>query len=311
MATGALVTTFWFLLLTFGFITTLYFAWDRGRRPLHRRLDDLSVKFRMNEGSVDDRPLPDRGFSAAMLDWTQRRVPAPNLEKPAVEKMVNALQYAGFYSPAAPKVFIFVRIVSTVGAAWAGLLVGALIGRPPLLCAIIFAGMGYSAPIFYVRKLANSRQIKIRRELPDVIDLLVVCAECGLGLLAAIRTVGRECQRQGRIMGGELGMLSSEITGGATFGDGLRAVAQRTGVDDIKTIAAILIQGEKLGTEMAQALRATSDQLRLKRSMRAEEMAQKLPIKMVFPMVFFLLPAIMLILTGPAMIQILRAFTFR
>jgi tight adherence protein C len=138
-----------------------------------------------------------------------------------------------------------------------------------------------------------------------------VCAECGLGLLASIRIVGRECERQGRLMGGQLASASAELAAGSTLGESMRAIALRTGVEEIKNFSAILVQSEKLGTDMAQALRATGDQLRVTRTMRAEEMAQKLPIKMVFPMVFLLLPALMIVLTGPALIQFFRVFNFR
>ena len=105
-----------------------------------------------------------------------------------------------------------------------------------------------------------------------------------------------------------MALLSAELAAGGSLSDGLRGVAQRTGVEDLKTFSAILVQSEKLGTEIGQALRATADQLRVKRSLRAEEAAQKLPVKMVFPLVLLLLPAMMLILVGPAMIQFLRVF---
>ena len=158
--------------------------------------------------------------------------------------------------------------------------------------------------------MANARQLRIRKELPDIIDLLVVSVECGLGLQAAIRVVGRESQRQGRALGDQLTALSNELIAGSTLAEGLKAVGERTGVDDVKNLAAMLVQSDKLGTEIGHALRSTSEQLRIKRSQRAEEAAQKLPIKMVFPMVLFLLPAMMLVLIGPAMVQIFRAFRF-
>jgi tight adherence protein C len=131
-----------------------------------------------------------------------------------------------------------------------------------------------------------------------------------MGLMAAIRIVGRESGRHGRLMGRQLIMASTELNAGASLADALKGIADRTGVDDVKTVAAILVQSEKLGTEMAQALRATAEQLRVRRTMRAEEMAQKLPVKMLFPLMFFLLPATILIVCGPPMIQILRFFNF-
>jgi tight adherence protein C len=308
MAASALMPVIWFFLLSFGAGATLYLAMDRGNRSLHHRLQDLAVKFRVSQGCYDE-PEPGGGSVAnTLLEWAQRRLPAPNLEKPAIEKLVQTLQYAGFESRAAPKLFQAVRFFTTVLAAAAGSLVAAACGRPAAIFVFFGLTAGYVGPIYYVRARARGRQIRLTRELPDVIDLLVVCVECGLGLLAAIRIVGRECEHQGRSMGVQLAMLSAELAAGGSLADGLRGIAQRTGVEDLKTFSAVLVQSERLGTEIGQSLRSTAEQLRIKRSMRAEEAAQKLPVKMVFPLVFFLLPAMMLILVGPAMLQIYRSF---
>jgi len=312
METGTLVPVLWFFVLSFAACATLYFVLPGGPRSTQRRLQDLAVKFRVMEGTYDeDEPALGGGMAGNLLDWAQRKLPEPNLRKPAVEKLVQTLSYAGFESPAAPRMFQVIRLAVTAGGAALGYLISLLRGDPALLFVISGAMLGYLAPLYYVRALARSRQTKIRREITDVIDLLVVCVECGLGLMAAIRIVGRECDRQGRIIGAQLARLSAELTAGSSLGEGLRAVAQRTGVDEIRTFAAILVQSEKLGTEMAQALRATADQLRVKRSLRAEEVAQKLPIKMIIPLIGLLLPAMMLILIGPPLIDIFRSFHFR
>ena len=300
----------WVFILTFATCGAIYLGLDRGNRPMQRRLQDLAIRFR-NGDTHENREVADTGLGATFEQWAERVVPAPNLDKPSVEKLVRTLQHAGFYGSAAPKVFRALRILSTVIGAFFGYAAGLMLNRPPGLFAFLTGGMGYSLPSFFVRSLANSRQLRIRREIADVIDLLVVCAECGLGLLASIRIVGRECERQGRLMGAQLAMASAELSAGSTLGDSMRAIALRTGVEEIRNFSAILVQSEKLGTDMAQALRATADQLRVSRSLRAEEMAQKLPVKMVFPMVFLLLPALMIILTGPALIQFFRAFDFR
>jgi tight adherence protein C len=299
-----------FFLLAFAVCATLYFAVDRGQRPLQRRLDDMAVKFRIGDSAAIDEP-GSHGVGAALMDFARRRMPEPDLERPAVEKLNKTLQYAGFYGPTALKVFQFIRIAATVGMAILGYLLAIATGASTIFYMVVAGAAGYALPIFYVRRLAKKRQLLIRREIPDLIDLLVVCVECGLGLMAAIRIVGRESERQGRIMGEQLLQLSAEMTAAATLGEGLRGVAERTGVDDISTFSAILIQSEKLGSQMSEALRATAEQLRAKRSLRAEEMAQKLPIKMIIPMILFLLPALMLVLLGPAMITIFRFFASR
>jgi tight adherence protein C len=310
MLAGTYQPIFWVFLLTLVTCGALYFAVDRGNRPMQRRLQDLAIRFRNGDTHENLDPAA-AGLGATFQEWAERVVPAPNLDKPSVEKLVLTLQYAGFYGSAAPKVFQALRILSTVAGAFLGYTAGALLGRPAVLFGFLVAGVGWSLPSFFLRSMANSRQTRIRREIPDVIDLLVVCAECGLGLMASIRIVGRECERQDRLIGGQLALASAELSAGSTLGESMRAIAQRTGVEEIRSFSAILVQSEKLGTDMAQALRATADQLRISRTMRAEEMAQKLPIKMVFPMVFLLLPALMIILTGPALIMFFRVFDFR
>ncbi|SRR5579875_77449 len=297
-----------FFLLAFGVCATLYFAVDRGQRQLQRRLDDLAVKFRIGDNTAPAEEPISHGIAATLMDFAQRRMPEPDLEKPSVEKLVQTLQYAGFYSPAAPKVFQFVRLATTGLCILVAYLAAVATGGSIIFYTLVFGAAGYALPIFYVRSMAKHRQLTLRREIPDVIDLLVVCVECGLGLMAAIRVVGRESERQRRIMGQLLLQLCAEMTAAATLGQALRGMAERTGVDDISTLSAILIQSEKLGSEMSEALRATAEQLRAKRSLRAEEMAQKLPIKMIIPMILFLMPAMLLVLVGPAMLTIFRFF---
>ncbi len=311
METTAFLPVIWVFLLAFAACATLFFAIDRGDRPMQRRLNDLAVKFRMGDGAAAGRRCP-AGVTRSFVEWAQRRMPDPNLDKPAVEKLV-----ADARSHAWPRGFRRAQSVPGHSVCWrpraascSGYLAGAIRGGTCSFLWRLARLLDHLLPLLSVGDLARSRQTKIRREIADVIDLLVVCVECGLGLMASIRIVGRESERQGRIMGAQLSRLSAELAAGSSLGEGLRAVADRTGVEDIRTFSAILVQSEKLGTEMAQALRATADQLRVKRGMRAEEMAQKLPIKMIIPLILFLLPAMMLILAGPPAITIIRNFKF-
>jgi len=308
---GLIIPAVTVFVLTFGLCATIYFALEHGNRPVRRRLQDVAVKFRVGEENSGEMPAAAGSSQVAqnLLEWAQRRLPEMNVEKPAVEKLVQTLQYAGITHPAAPKIFQAARLALTVLGGMVGY-TASFMGGPTILYVFFGAGVCYTLPIYALRSLAQARQIKIKRELPDAIDLLVVCVECGMGLMAAIRIVGRESGRHGRLMGRQLIMASTELNAGASLADALKGIADRTGVDDVKTVAAILVQSEKLGTEMAQALRATAEQLRVRRTMRAEEMAQKLPVKMLFPLMFFLLPATILIVCGPPMIQILRFFNF-
>src|SRR5580700_10494511 len=110
METGPLIPVFWFFVLSFAACATLYLAVDRGGRPVQRRLREVATKFRLSEGRYDEENVVDRGLADSVLQWAQRRMPAPNLEKPAVAKLVSLIQYAGFYNPAAPTIFQIIRL---------------------------------------------------------------------------------------------------------------------------------------------------------------------------------------------------------
>jgi len=292
---------------------TLYLGVYGSHSTLEDRLDELAVRVRMGDGVLDNfnEEAPE-GLSHLLLQWAVRRLPAPKLDTAAGEKLVQTLSYAGFNGPAAIRIFQVVRLVSAATGALLGILfavtMGASIGWT-LVWAFCIGVLGSFVPTYYLGGRARRRKITLGRELSDVLDLLVTCIESGLGIFEAIRTVGREAERQGRLLGGELAMLSAELTTGASLAQALRALADRTGVDDIKSVAAILIQSEKLGSQMAPALRACSDSLRNKRRLRAEEAAQKSTVKILFPLVLFVLPAMLIVILGPALIQIIHTLT--
>jgi tight adherence protein C len=149
------------------------------------------------------------------------------------------------------------------------------------------------------------------RELPDVLTVIVVSLEAGIGVSEVLRLVGRETQRQGKILGRELTMTSAQMAAGMSFEDTLKDFGTRTGVDEIRSLAALLIQSEKIGARLAPALRAAAELLNARRRMSAEEAARKTSIKMLFPLVFFILPAMLLVILGPAVIQLMAVFANR
>ena len=164
-------------------------------------------------------------------------------------------------------------------------------------------------PSYYLGRRARMRQNNISKQLSDVLDLLVVCVEAGLGLFEAIRIVGTECERHGQEIGTELNLVATDISAGATLGQALRGLADRTAVEDIKPLAATLIQSEQLGAQIGPALRASSDALRTHRRLHAEEDAQKASIKILFPLVIFVLPSMIAVIIGPAMISVLHTLS--
>jgi tight adherence protein C len=210
------------------------------------------------------------------------------------------------------RTFQLIRILSLLATGIAGFIAatvfGVAAGRAFLITMVSLAA-GYFLPLLYLRRRANKRQKDIARQLSDVLDLLVVCVEAGLGLFEAIKIVGDETERQGQAIGTELALVSVEVAAGGSLGQALRNLSDRTAVEDIRPLAATLIQSEQLGSQIGPALRSSSDSLRTKRRLRAEEAAQKSTIKILFPLVLFILPAMLIVLLAPAMIQAVRTMS--
>jgi tight adherence protein C len=166
--------------------------------------------------------------------------------------------------------------------------------------------LGYLLPDLWLTWRVRARQHRLRLALPDGLDLLVICVEAGLGLDQALMRVSQELRVAHPELSEELQLVNLEMRVGKTRIEALRELAQRTGLDDIKALVAMLIQTDRFGTSVAQALRVHSDELRMKRRQRAEEMAAKTTVKMVPVLVFFIFPALMVVILGPAVIAIMR-----
>ena len=164
--------------------------------------------------------------------------------------------------------------------------------------------LGYLVPDMWLTWRVSVRQRKLRRALPDALDLLVICVEAGLGLDQALMKVSQDMRIAHPQLSEELHLVNLEMRIGKTRIDALRELARRTGLDDIKALVAMLIQTERFGTSIAQSLRVYSDDMRLKRRQRAEEMSAKTSVKMVPALVFFIFPALMVVILGPALITL-------
>lgn len=180
-----------------------------------------------------------------------------------------------------------------------------------LLCMIFSFAMGFYLPDFYLSQRTRKRKRKIFEGFPDALDLMVVCVEAGMGLDAAIKRVGDEMALKNRILSDEFRILSLELRAGKPRVDALRNLAMRTDLEDVSSLVTLLIQTDKFGTRVAQALRVHSDSMRTKRYQRAEEIAAKLPVKIVFPLVLFIFPALFVPIVGPAIIRIYRVLILR
>ncbi len=178
--------------------------------------------------------------------------------------------------------------------------------RQPVISIVLSIFIGAVIPDLWLRRAIIRRQEAIQFALPDAMDLAVIAVEAGLGLDQALMRVGDEIITAHPALADELRLRNLEVNMGRSRSDALRNLAERTGVEDLKALIAILIQTDKFGTSVGQALRTFSDSLRVKRRQRAEEQAAKLAIKMVVPMVLFIFPGVFIVIVGPAFIAIIR-----
>ena len=293
-------------------VTALYVAIYGSHRVMQERFDEMTLKLRTAKiVGDDDEPISD-SVGRSLLQWALQRMPATKKTR-AAEKIAKTLVQAGFRRSNAVRVFVLIRLIAIGSCAILAMTVSGIYfqaGSRVLMAAVIGAGIGFYGPLYYLRKRAAKRQENISRELSDVLDLLVVCIEAGLGLFEAIKVVGDETARQEQAIGSELVLVAGEVGAGSTLGEGLRNLADRTAVDDVRPLAATLIQSEQLGAQVGPALRASSDSLRTKRRFRAEEAAQKSTVKILFPLVLFILPAMLLVILGPAVIEAIQTFSY-
>jgi tight adherence protein C len=170
--------------------------------------------------------------------------------------------------------------------------------------AVLLASFGFYLPEIWLRVMIARRKEEISRGFADVLDLLVVCVEAGMGLDGAINRVGQEMRRSNKAWSDELNVYNLELRAGKSRRDALKSLAVRTDIEDVRSFTTSLIQTDKFGTSLAQALRVYSDAFRTKRYQRAEEKAAKLPVKLVFPAILFIFPALFVVIAGPAGIRL-------
>jgi tight adherence protein C len=176
----------------------------------------------------------------------------------------------------------------------------------PIVLILVAGGLGYLLPDIWLKRRMRARQQRLRLALPDALDLLVICVEAGLGLDQALLYVGQELRLAHPDLCAEFDQVNAEMHVGKSRLDALRSLATRTGVDDVQALVATLVQTDRFGTSVAHSLRIHSDDLRTKRRQRAEEMAAKTTVKMVFPLVFFIFPALFVVILGPAVITMIH-----
>jgi tight adherence protein C len=226
-------------------------------------------------------------------------------------KIRTALMQAGFHDEESVRMFMGVKMLCAVAFPVLFALSAVRLGGNPaafVLLPLIGLLMGYSFPNLVLNHLIHKRQEEIARSLADAIDLLVISVEAGLGLNAALLRVGQDLAVRCRAISEEFGRVNQELRTGVSREKALRNLAERNRVEDLRIFVGALILTDRLGTSIADTLRVQADSLRTRLRQKAEEQAAKAGIKMLFPLVFFILPALIIILMGPALISVLKTF---
>jgi tight adherence protein C len=217
---------------------------------------------------------------------------------------------AGYPMASAVPMYLGTRILLPAALGLGAMLVLPLLGLSAvvvLLGVTYFVAMGYVLPSLLLSIRTKKRQKEMQRALPDALDMLVVSVEAGLGLNQAMVRVAEEIDRLSPVLSEQLSLVNLEIRAGTAREEALRNLADRTGLADIASLTGMLIQTDRFGTSVATALRIHADTMRTKRRQRAEEAAAKTTIKLIFPLVFCIFPAMFVVILGPALIQIMQA----
>jgi tight adherence protein C len=230
-----------------------------------------------------------------------------------LSRLRQKLVQAGLRGPRALELFLAAKVLLAVALTVAFLQINARLQRQlvfpfDLGVAVWVCAAGFFLPHLWLRSRARARQILISNALPDAMDLTVTCVESGLGLDAAIARVAQEIGLAAPELGSELNLTFLEIQAGVPRADAFRRLAERTGVDDLRSLSAMLIQTEMFGTSVARALRVHGDGMRVRRMQQAEERAGMVGVKMTFPLVLCILPALIAVVMGPAVATIVETF---
>jgi len=251
------------------------------------------------------------------IDWIPKIAalvgPAAKLTAPKEEWQTSRIRRrminAGYHDERAPLIFYGAKTILAVALPVAMFILTlpmAMDSGSILVLIVLGAAIGYYTPNIYLMWHIKERKREIFNAFPEALDLMVVCVEAGLGLDAAIARVGDEIGRSSPALGDELHLTNLELRAGHSREAALRNLALRTGVDDVNMLVAMLIQSEKFGTSVADSLRVHADSMRHKRMLRAEEAAQKLPVKLIFPVVLLIFPSLFLVLLGPSLLTLMR-----
>ena len=280
-----------------------------GRPRAVERLDELKNPYKRRAGAGSAMKKSDA--VTKMLERASPAMAKPLQPKNEAElgRLRTKLAVAGFRSEAAGTVYLGLKFTGLVAGLFLG--GGAItsfrgVNQNALVWSMGLAGVLFYLPDLVVRFLGGSRKQAIFLALPDALDLMVVCVEAGLGLDQAMRKVADEMKKTYRILAEEFALSNFQLQMGRVRAEVLHELGARTGVSDLRALAAVLIQADKFGSSVAQALRTQSDSMRIRRRQLAEEKAAKTAVKLIFPLVLFIFPGIFVVLVGPAAITMVR-----
>jgi len=292
-------------IVTFGailvIVMALIYAFSGGSVMITDRLGRLWHPLGQERAGIGESR---RRVVGATLSWIGKVFPSTPDQ---VAKADPRLGQAGFRRPEAAAALRAAKIILIVSFGAAVYLTG-FYKHSPILAFLIAGVAGYLLPDLWLSRKVKARQQALRLALPDALDLIVICMEAGLGIDQALLYVGQELRLAHPELCEEFDLVNTEMHMGRTRLDALRSLSTRTGVDDIQALVATLIQTDRFGTSVSQSLRVHSGDLRTKRRQRAEEMAAKTTIKMLFPLVFFVFPALFVVIMGPAVIRMYHMF---
>ena len=264
----------------------------------------------LTDENADDKARRKNEALAAVLERaTQPLAETVSGNEKAMGQLKEKLVNAGFRRESAPVVFKGIQLIVTA----IGLFIGGVFGmladgfsQALVLKAASGIVIGFIVPKLILEYLVKRRKEKVFLGMPDALDLMVVCVEAGLAMDQAMRKVAEEMLKSHKDIGEEFSIANQQLQFGRSRAEVLQALGFRSGVDDLKQLAAILIQADKFGSSIAAALRVQSDSMRVKRRQIAEEKAAKTAVKMIFPLVLFIFPGIFVVLVGPAGISMYR-----
>jgi len=276
----------------------------------------MNVIKRRAEGQVGVAASANESISLSLKDQLHALLTRlGEANKPSNESDVStireALVTAGYRHPQAPILFMGAKLLSGILALGIMILLPAsLLGFPTATTQLVMyvgaASAGYFFPMLWLRHAVSQRKEKLQDAFPDALDLMVVCVEAGLGLDAAISRVSSEIRFAHRELADEFHLVSLELRTGLSRVEALKNLSRRIDLEEVSSLVALLVQTDKFGTSIGQSLRVHSDSMRVNRQLRAEELAAKIPVKILFPLVCFIFPSVFVVIVGPAAIKIAR-----